>query len=110
MLAKNRRIQKALFSKVFSGGKRFVSAHFLVGATKIGGGTSRFAFSVSKKVCKRAVDRNRLRRQGYAVIEKHLKNIPPGFIFIFTFKKFAEKISFSEMEKEICDMIANATK
>jgi len=111
MLPKTRRIQKALFSKVFSTGRRLNSPHFLVNVSKIDDiSPSRFAFSVSKKVCKKAVDRNRLRRQGYSAVSKHIKTIPPGFLFIFTFRKSPQPIIFSELEKEIHAMITSTTK
>ena len=71
---------------------------------------SRFAFSVSKKVCKKAVDRNRLRRQGYSVVSKYLKQINPGYFYIFTFKKGSYPIPFSELEKEICANILKLKK
>lgn len=46
---------------------------------------SRFSFSVSKKVAKLAVDRNKLRRQGYQALKEHLLDLKPNFLIQFSF-------------------------
>ena len=108
MLAKNRRIGKKIFSVHFSKLERFVSPHLFLTIVKNekANEPSRFAFSISKKICKRAVDRNRLRRQGYSIVGKYLKNIPDGFLFFFSFKKSAYPVSFADLEKEICGLLS----
>ena len=47
---------------------------------------SRFCFSVSKKVAKSAVVRNRLRRTGYRLLEKYLPKIKPNILAVFSFR------------------------
>ena len=47
---------------------------------------SRFCFSVSKKIAKNAVVRNRLRRAGYRLLQKHLPKIKPNTLTLFSFK------------------------
>lgn len=69
---------------------------------------SRFSFSVSKKVFKRAVDRNKYRRRGYGVISRNIKSIKPGFFYFFSFKKIDKKILFSDLEKEIINLLDKA--
>lgn len=102
MLPKNRRIQKKLFSDIVLKGRRHNSLHFLVYITQTySKSPSKFSFSVSKKVCKSAVDRNRLRKQGYSVISKHINEVLPGFICFFSFKKGSNNIIFKELETEI---------
>ena len=64
-----------------------------------------FAFSVSKKICKKAVDRNRLRRQGYSIVSKYILDIIPGFLFFISFKKGIYPISFNELEKELISLL-----
>lgn len=109
MLPKNRRIQKKLFSNTVLLGKRYNSPHFLAYVTEIDRSKqSLFSFSVSKKVCKGAVDRNRLRRQGYSIVSKHLKEVLPGFTCFFSFKKGSGTIKFEEMEKEMGSILNNA--
>jgi ribonuclease P protein component len=112
MLAKNRRIGKEFFSVRFPDSRRFVSTHLLLTVVKNENKNesekqpSRFAFSVSKKVSKRAVDRNRLRRQGYSIVGKYLSEIPSGFLFFFSFKKSAYPVSSTDLEKEICGLLS----
>ncbi len=48
---------------------------------------SRFCFSVSKKVAKNAVVRNRMRRAGYQLLERYLPEIKPNVIASFSFRK-----------------------
>jgi ribonuclease P protein component len=133
MLAKKKRIGKEFFSVCFPDSRRFNSPHLTLTVVKsknwtngqseevsngraqrtdnVGTGTpSRFAFSVSKKVCKLAVDRNRLRRQGYSIVGKHLAEIPDGFLFFFSFKKATYPVSSVELEKEICGLLSIKTQ
>ena len=108
MLPKKRRLTKELFPEVLSKGKRFNSDHFLAYISHFNAsGHSRFAFSVSKKVCKNAVDRNRLRRQGYSIVTKHIKEIPDGFFCVFMYKKGSHLALFSDLEKEVMYILLN---
>lgn len=47
---------------------------------------SRFCFSVSKKVAKNATTRNKIRRAGYRLLKKHLSEIRPNILALFSFK------------------------
>jgi ribonuclease P protein component len=108
MLPKKRRLTKQMFPSVLSGGKRFYSLHFLAYISHINTKEpSRFAFSVSKKICKNAVDRNRLRRQGYSIVSKYIKEVKPGFLVLFSFKKAPYPLSFGDMEKEVISILQN---
>lgn len=66
---------------------------------------SRFSFSVSKKVSKMAVNRNKLRRVGYSIVEKCIENVNPGYFLFFSYKKGAEKYKYQEIEKEILGLL-----
>lgn len=46
---------------------------------------SRFCFSVSNKISKSAVIRNRMRRIGYKLLKKYLPQIKPDAIILFSF-------------------------
>lgn len=106
MLAKNRRIRKEFFSGSFRDSRRFNSPHLTLTVTPNRNAPSRFAFSISKKICKNAVDRNRYRRQGYSVIQKNLTNIPAGYLFFFSFKKGEYPVLFPDLEKEIKGLLS----
>lgn len=65
--------------------------------------SSRFAVSVSKKVSKKAVDRNRLRRRSYAVIGG-IKETVKGMHMIIA-KPSARNLKGEELSKELISLI-----
>ena len=62
---------------------------------------SRFAVIAGVKVSKKAVVRNKLKRQIRYIIKKHLDNIKSGFDVIIMIKKEATQKTFKEIEEEI---------
>ncbi len=64
-----------------------------------------FSFSVSKKVSKSAVVRNKLRRRGYSVIESNISNIKPEHFLFFSYKKGGEKVSYKELENNVVGLL-----
>ncbi len=69
---------------------------------------SQFSFLCSKKVAKSAVDRNRLRRRGYNTLTKVLIKIQPGFYGVYSFKKGAEKSTFSEINGTVLQLLTQS--
>ena len=78
-----------------------------VQASNADGSSFQFAVSVPKKNFRRAVDRNRLKRQMREVVRKNKselkkllkeKNKPCGMMFVFTGK---EKAEYKEIEQQI---------
>lgn len=86
MLPQNRRIPRKMFSLLQNKAKVFKNKLFLLRVVNSEEKNSRFCFSVSKKVAKSAVMRNRLRRTGYRSLEKYLLQIKPGILALFTFQ------------------------
>ena len=68
----------------------------------------RFSFVVSKKISKKAVERNKFRRIGYNTIQKNISSIKEGFLVAVFIKKSATKISKKELEKEIIFLLKKA--
>jgi ribonuclease P protein component len=69
MLPKKARLTKKIIETELGNARRLKTAHFLVLYTLSGMEKHpRISFSVSKKVAKRAVDRNRIRRRGYSAV------------------------------------------
>lgn len=109
MLPQNRRISKKDFSHILSRGKRLNSEHFLLYIAPTEGAPSpksRVSFSVSKKVSKTAVGRNKQRRRGYSVASKYLGRIKDGHFLFFSFKKGGDKLSVSAIEKEVSELLS----
>ncbi|KKQ73795.1 MAG: hypothetical protein US96_C0052G0004 [Candidatus Woesebacteria bacterium GW2011_GWB1_38_5b] len=71
---------------LLSQGARFKNSLFLLKFSPIDG-SSRFCFSISKKITKSAVVRNRLRRLGYRLLTKHISLIKPNTLVNFSFMK-----------------------
>ena len=59
----------------------------------------KFAVIVSKKISKRAVDRNLVRRRIYRIIDKNINIFPNNFAGIFLVKKNILNKSEEELEK-----------
>jgi len=71
---------------------------------------SRFAVVVGTKVSKKAVVRNRLRRQINAIIFKRLKNFCPGFDVVLMPKKEAIGKKSKDFEEEIFKTFKQKTR
>ena len=112
MLPKNNRNDRKTVEKVFKEGffVNFanVSFKYLFIKTAI---SPKISFISPKTASKKAVDRNKLRRRGYAVIKKLYKTIPNGvtgcFVFgkkslpVFGGKKTLKNNPISNLENEI---------
>ena len=113
MLPKRQRVSRKLFEAVFRSATTFSSLFFVLKIKKaqenpVSGGTSRFAFSVSAKICPKAVDRNKLRRRGYAAAQNLLPQIKTPATCLFIIKKGAEKLSFQKLQEEIKNILQKA--
>jgi ribonuclease P protein component len=67
---------------------------------------SRFAFVVRKKVDKRAVVRNRIRRVLRSCIEEQLEAIKPGYDMIF----FLEKGIMDKKQADLCQIVLQSLR
>lgn len=65
-----------------------------------------FAFIIPKKVSKRAVVRNKLKRQTKAIIKNNLNKIKTGFNYVIMFKPGVNELSFQELEKEVVELFS----
>jgi ribonuclease P protein component len=108
MLSKKRRIEKKNFTALQKKGKSLFTKLFSV---TVGALKDKEAFKVSvvvsKKVAKTAVTRNRLRRVVYGALGEMLPHLQKGLFFIFYLKSGVEKITKSQLEKEIQDLFKN---
>jgi len=63
----------------------------------------KFSVSVSKKVAKKAVDRNLIKRRVKAVLQKY-KNLSPKF-YIIVAKHGAEKVKGENLKSELAELL-----
>lgn len=88
-------------SPVLRGAKSFSTQYFRLNLAKNNLEISRFAFVVSKKIDKRAVVRNSLKRKVRSNIEEIFDKIKGGNDFIFYPKQTAIKATRDQIQEEI---------
>lgn len=94
MLSKNQRIPRKMFPLLADGAKVFKNDLFLLRFVLREGSKSeksRFCFSVSKKVAKSAVVRNKLRRAGYNLLKEYIPLIKPNILAVFSYRAVPKK-------------------
>lgn len=100
MLPSSKRLTIPLFKTVLEKGKIFHSSLFIFKAIKIEG-QSRFSVSVSKKVAKNAVLRNKIRRRVYSNIASVYPSIVNGIHGVFIAKSPIINSPFEEVASDL---------
>lgn len=102
MLKKSNRITKDKeFDRAFKTGQSFYTKIFGVKATDNGQEAVRLGVLVSTKVSKKAVVRNKVKRQIREIIQKELSNLKNGKdIVVIVFSQILDK-NFKELEEAI---------
>jgi ribonuclease P protein component len=105
MLPKSSRLNHSSFAEVFQKGKsqrgRYVRLQILARL-----GQAQSAVVVPKSVARKAVDRNRLRRRGYAALERI--SLPPNYAFILFMTSASKNISVADLVLDITATLHNA--
>ncbi len=111
MLPRIRRVPKKLFQQVVEHGKSYHSTYISLRIIKNPvEEPSRFAFSIPKKLDKRATRRNYLRRKGLSLLTPHLSTFPTGFVGVFFAKPGLNTISTIEYGQEIAFLIEKVSQ
>jgi len=98
MLPKKNRADKKAVERILKEGK-FINSLNLTFKFLISPESGRkVSFIVPKDVAKLAVKRNLLRRCGYSILEKYIKQFPAGLLGVFIFKKYQDDVSILENE------------
>ncbi len=102
MLPKTNRITKDKeFDRAFKTGQSFYTKAFGLKEIDNDLGTSRLGVLVSTKVSKKAVIRNKIKRQIKEIIQEELPNLKPGKdLVIIVFSKILEK-KFEELKEAV---------
>jgi ribonuclease P protein component len=98
MLSRKNRADKKAVGGIFKEGKVLNSPSFAFRFIKTKGPEVRISFIVPKSVAKLAVKRNFLRRRGYNILRKYIRNFPSGLVGVFVFKKYQDNILIIENE------------
>jgi ribonuclease P protein component len=96
------------FQKIFHDGKLRRTEILDIRVRANNASCSRFGFIVSSKVDKRAVVRNRLRRQMSEIIKNNFKNIASGFDIVLVAKKEIIGKPFFEIEESLKNILKKA--
>jgi len=109
MLPKKYRLRlKKDFDRIFQKGRFAGGRFFTMGCGKNDLDISRFAVVVSKKVDKRAVRRNLVRRRSGEIIRLGRGKIKTGFDFVFIAKPAVLGKTYKEIEKDIIGLLGKA--
>ncbi len=104
MLSKLNRIgNKGVIEKLFKNGDLYKTKHLIFKFEKQKDGPSKFAISVSKKIYKSAVKRNKLRRQIYDAIRLNLPTSKDSLFALIIARNTIsdQKLTFKELEQSI---------
>jgi len=99
--SKHRIVEKKDFKKIFRNGRGAKESFLVLKVLPNNLGYSRFAFIVSSKVSKKAVERNRIKRRLRYIIKKRLPYVQGGVDGIFIALPGIKEKSFSEVEKTV---------
>ena len=106
MFSKSQRITKKKdFDLIFKKGKVFYSPFFTIRILKNDLNTQRFTVLVSKKVSKKAVDRNKIKRILREAIKKNQKIFPSNSDSVLYTQPKAIKLSYTNATKIIQKML-----
>lgn len=78
-------------------GSKFFVLKYLPNSSK----NSRIGFVISTKISKKAVERNKIKRQMREIIRTHINEIPHGYDILFFTKVSIKDVNFSTLEETI---------
>ena len=100
MLPSSRRVPRALFKTIVEKGKYSNTEHFSLKRAPSGGQEARIAVSVSKKISKKAVVRNKIRRRAYSALRGIIPSVRPG-LYLVSAKPGAGELKSEELKSEL---------
>lgn len=109
MLKKTYRISKAKdFQRIKASGKSFFSGHIGLRCARVNSNCARFGFIVSTKVSKKAIVRNRIRRQLSEIVRENIDQIKPGTDCIIMVRSGIKDYDFVEIKRRMEDIFNKA--
>jgi ribonuclease P protein component len=103
MLPKKQKLNRANFGKVLQKSKKIEGENFSFRARfEEKSEKSRYSVVVSAKVSKKAVDRNRLKRQVYEVLANNAPKT--GILGVIYAKKDSVELDFKAINKEVSEL------
>lgn len=103
LLERNRLKERRDFQRVFNNGQSMAGKFVVVYCLFVGHNTTRFGFSVSKKVGN-AVVRNRVKRILRDICRRNLASFRPGMDLIFIARPRIKGVSSSQVERDLMSL------
>jgi len=109
MLAKNFRLHKRSdFDQILRSKYKFYSPNLVLKFVKSSSIENAFAVVISTKISKKAVQRNKIRRQVYEIIRLHFGKIKKSYQIVFFAKPGILNLKYQEIEKEVLGLLSKA--
>ncbi len=109
MLSKENRLKnKKDFDKIFKKGKGFKQDFLFIKIFKNDLDASRFGFIVSKKISKKAVARNKIKRKMRESVRLKIEKISPGYDLVFLPDINIKEKKFKEIDQIINKILIKA--
>ncbi|MBD1850171.1 ribonuclease P protein component [Cyanobacteria bacterium FACHB-502] len=103
------------FSRVYQSGLRRSTANLTLRALRLPAALNseavrctRIGISISQKVSKRAVVRNRIKRQIHAVFRQFLPALVPGWMLVIVVKPSATQCGYEQFLQELKQLLTSA--
>jgi ribonuclease P protein component len=104
MLPKKKRLKRSEFNRFFSIGKKKNISPFTVVYSPLP--TFHASVVVSKKIERKAVGRNKLRRQIYDMVRRRQKETGASGVYIFVVKPEVKKFSYQTLKEAVDTIVA----
>lgn len=102
MIARDFRLRRASdFARVYKYGRSFGAKDLYIKSTKTNYDFSRVAVVVSKKVSKKAVVRNKIKRQNIELLRKDWGKLKPGYNIVVTIKQDISHLNEEKRKKQV---------
>jgi ribonuclease P protein component len=108
MLTRKERLTKKEFQQAYKNSKTFYSNNFILKSSTNNKQMNSYGVMISKKVSKKSVIRNKLKRQILEIIRLNKQCINNGYSCIFVVKESAINLSYQAIEKEIIYLLKKA--
>ncbi|MCD6271040.1 ribonuclease P protein component [bacterium] len=106
MLPKKHRLKKKKeFERVFKEGKAAKKDLLFIRFLKNNLETTRFGFIVSKKISKKAVVRNKVKRRLREAAREMLPKIKPGYDIVVVAQRGIEKLNFFQIKDNLKELL-----
>ena len=103
---KNRLIKRSDFASIYKGGAFFSAGNVTIKYRKNGLGETRIGVAVGLKFSKKAVERNRIKRQIREIFRDKIKDIKPGWdIVVMGRRREGENVEFTKLKELVEEVL-----